>query len=82
MSRESDPMIAAWKTFVAVFQEHGDVDTIQVIATTYDSESGTSGIKSIGTGNVYARMKAVESWLVASEKEMDDGEDEDEPVEG
>lgn len=77
---DEDPMTAAWRTFVAVFQEHHDVDTVQVVATVYDSESGKTQIKSIGTGNVYARMKAVEYWLDDAEEDADK-DDEDEPVE-
>jgi len=43
-------------------------DAVQIIATRYDVEDGTS-FSSYGLGNHYARMGAVAQWMNAQKRE-------------
>lgn len=88
MTEESANMVfRAFELFLMVLQEHGDADTVQVIWTAVIDQNITQ-LRALGSGNTFAREKAVEEWLrnesigkIAAPKSDDDDDDDDETVE-
>jgi len=58
---DSDIMLKVAKNCVSVMREH--FDSVHVVGTAYDCETGETTILHTGAGDFYARMGAVQKWL-------------------